>query len=559
MFLDARGALQRRSARRCWPSSSSGCKRSIDDAFAGRAEAKAEFSKVDDARQLTLVETSTMDESVVTRQHQARRREPVLRRACSSSTAASASCSASPTSRPTATRSRPATIVDAFADALKDAQDRARIKFQILKELNQASLSEINAIYARPQQAPAGLNDRAGAAAAPGQHRPPSGRARATRKRRRAASRRRRRSPEVDVMAMFQRMFGERRTPQARRRPQHAAVRRVARCAAGADACPSYDAPAAISISRRSACRAAGRRRRRTFAPLRADAVGLRARRADHLHADLHEGLTRLQAGQSGFRRRRRRRRRSRASRQGLHNVLRDLQESPLGAEGEPARIDDHRDGRDAVRLHLRDQGPARRHQGAARAAADPGAQGRDARRRVLREEVASGAPARERARAGGPRLVAGDGAGRSALQARSTRSSTRSSTASPTTSAIFDELRDRAPGVPRRGREGRRSEHPVDAPRRSTRRDRREIAAVVAQARRSSGGSRRSRSRRSSRRSCASTGSARSSTSTCRDGEESEAWDVRRSPRSRTSCGACSRSGRPKTASISSRCCRRF
>ena len=72
-----------------------------------------------------------------------------------------------------------------------------RIKFQILKELNQASLAEINAIYARPQQAPAAPQHDARAPAAPrstSAARPT--RAAATPKRREAAAAAAGRSPK---------------------------------------------------------------------------------------------------------------------------------------------------------------------------------------------------------------------------------------------------------------------------------------------------------------------------------------------------------------------------
>ena len=158
----------------------------------------------------------------------------------------------------------------------------------------------------------------------------------------------------------------------------------------------------------------------RTFAPLAPTPSGYVPGAPIISTVDLHEGLTRLQAGQTGFEVGG-----ARACQfSGIPTGPAQRPARPAGVaarpEGEPARIDDDRDGRDAVRLHLRDQGPAGRHQGAARAPADPGAQGRDARRRVLREEDASVAPARERARARRARLVAGDGPGRSALHARS-------------------------------------------------------------------------------------------------------------------------------------------
>ncbi len=42
----------------------------------------------------------------------------------------------------------PASIVDSFAEALKQLKTETRIKFQMLKELNQASLGDLAAIYA---------------------------------------------------------------------------------------------------------------------------------------------------------------------------------------------------------------------------------------------------------------------------------------------------------------------------------------------------------------------------------------------------------------------------
>ena len=149
---------------------------------------------------------------------------------------------------------------------------------------------------------------------------------------------------------------------------------------------------------------------------------------------DLHEGLTRLQAGQtdfdvggatvafSGIP-------------QGMHNVLRDLQESPLGQKANQIEsmtiemvamlfdfIFDTKDLPDGIKALL-----ARLQ--------IPGAEGGDARRRVLRQEVAPVAPAGQRAGAGGTGLVAGHGAGRSAVQEDQRDRPRRSSTTFPTIS----------------------------------------------------------------------------------------------------------------------------
>ncbi len=196
--------------------------------------------------------------------------------------------------------------------------------------------------------------------------------------------------------------------------------------------------------------------------PARAHAVRIRSRRADHRDADARRRPRAAAGRRIGFRSRRRH----------VRPVLRDpggpaqRAARPPGIlarqEGESARVDDDRAGRDAVRLHLRDEGPARWHQGAARAPADPGAQGGDARRRVLRQEEPSVAASRQRARRRRARLVAGDGNRRSALQPhRRDRS--------PDPRRVHRQPRDirrgarKAREVPRRRREGRRSEHPVD------------------------------------------------------------------------------------------------
>ena len=333
----------------------------------------------------------------------------------------------------------PEGIVTAFADALKSQKSEERVKFQILKELNQGSLSDLNGDLPGPQQAPAGAPRRARCARHDRQSR-----------RRRAPARRRGQGRlQATGAAARSRRDGDVPADVRQRPGADAAVRAAGgrrggpavRNAAGRARRPSHRSPdAGPAVDRRP-----GGRRRRGFARLPVDRV--RQRGADGAVA-LHpvgaagadavrvtsparrssrrrcwaRASSRLQAGESGFDL-------GAGAVQfsgiptGMQNVLRDLQESPLGPEGEPARVDDHRDGRDAVRLHLRDQGSARRHQGAARAAADPGAEGRDARRRVLRAQDASVPRAGQRAGRGRAGLVAGDGQRRSAVpQARRDR-----------------------------------------------------------------------------------------------------------------------------------------
>jgi hypothetical protein len=126
-------------------------------------------------------------------------------------------------------------------------------------------------------------------------------------------------SPEVDVMAMFRRMYGS-GTPSAMASafsPLAPAMPPGAMMPSGDGAFPSISMPGAGM---------------HTYAPMRPTPSGYVPGAPIISTADLHEGLTRLQAGQrdfevggaavsfSGIP-------------QGLHNVLRDLQESPLGAK----------------------------------------------------------------------------------------------------------------------------------------------------------------------------------------------------------------------------------
>ena len=82
---------------------------------------------------------------------------------------------------------------------------------------------------------------------------------------------------------------------------------------------------------------------------------------------EVADALGRLQHGETGFDFARRAVSDSAACSRTCTMSLRDLQESPIGAQRQPARGDDHRAGRDAVRFHLRDHGSAGQHQGAGR------------------------------------------------------------------------------------------------------------------------------------------------------------------------------------------------
>ena len=347
MLLDARGVLLSQRPQLLGDFEKR-LKRLVDDAFAGRTEAKAEFSTTTvTPGQLTLVETSTMDESVI-RGNLKRVVENLCYEELQQLNRGVGYLLERPDLETDSNPLSPGTIVDAFADALKDVQAETRIKFQVLKELNQTSLSEINAIYADLNKHLAGLKIvpstprmvNVGGAAE---------RARQDAKRRDSAGPAPPPVAEVDVMAMFQRMFAG----GAAFRPQAAPMAGNQQAMGQASGMPqvdvpqfgaptpqppmgpsSYDAPDGVESQFPSIHMPGSGSMQpsatRTFAPLAPTPSGYVPGAPIISTVDLHEGLTRLQAGQSGFEV-------GGAAVQfsgiptGLHNVLRDLQESPLG------------------------------------------------------------------------------------------------------------------------------------------------------------------------------------------------------------------------------------
>jgi hypothetical protein len=335
LFLDARGTLQG-DRPALMAEFERQLRKLIDERIAGKAEPKADFSKVD-ASKLALVETLSMDESVlqgnITR---------VVENLCHDELAVLnrgvGYLLGQPDLATEANPLGPATIVGAFSKAVGSLNAERKIKFQIMKDLNQAQLGEIATIYADlnkrltqlnmvPAHSRSGVVNRGGAAdrmaakaaAAAGMPPPPPS------------------TPEIDVMAMFKRMYGS-PTPSmpALLSPSFGAP------SAGAPhfpqpmmpgaAMPAGDAdfpPISMPGMPEHAFPPATAH---AFAPMRPTPSGYVPGSPIISSPDLHEGLTRLQAGQtdfdvggaavafSGIP-------------QGLHNVLRDLQESPLAAK----------------------------------------------------------------------------------------------------------------------------------------------------------------------------------------------------------------------------------
>jgi hypothetical protein len=257
----------------------------IEDQISGRAAERNDFSKAD-ATKLALVDLDSIDLSVIVGNivrviENASHEELVaLNRGVGHLLGRSVLESAQNPLGPT-------TIVTAFAEALDAQATTGPIKFQILKELNQAPLGEIASIYADVNRHLANLR-----IIPPGSGRGTVTRAREARRRRATDDKPDPSQPsaETDVMAMFRRAASHGGFPLAGHPPP------PSRVIPPLAPTPSGYVPGAPIVA----------------------TPGLR------------EGLTRLQGGETQFD--------VEGMQvafagipQGTHNVLRDLQESPLG------------------------------------------------------------------------------------------------------------------------------------------------------------------------------------------------------------------------------------
>jgi len=324
MFLDARGTLK--SDRPALMAEfEQQLRKLIDERVSGRSDDKQNFHKAADATNLTLVETQSMDEAVL-----AGNITRVVENLCHDELATLNRGVGYLLGRPDlATEANPlgpATIVGAFSKAVGTLKTDRRTKFQIMKDLNQAPLGDINVIYAHLNQHLTRLNmipalGRGGVINRGGPADRAIGKA--------GAAPLPQAAPEMDVMAMFRRMYGgsvaPAPTPPAS--PSPSPFPAVPGPAAGMMApMPSFGDGDLPQISMPGAAPAAA------FVPMRPTPSGYIPGAPIISSPDLHEGLTLLQHGQSDF-----------AVGgahvafsgipDGLHNVLRDLKESPLGAK----------------------------------------------------------------------------------------------------------------------------------------------------------------------------------------------------------------------------------
>ncbi len=284
----------------------------IDDRVAGKEEPKADFSKVD-ASKLTLVDTSAMDESVVTGNI-----SRVVENLCYDELQVLNRGIGYLLGVPDLEIDRnplaPAVVVAAFADALRNLKVDQKVRFTVLRETNQAPLGALADIYTDLNRHLVGLHVVPGVSRVGGGARGGGERARAAKPHEVAAppAPLPQQGPEVDIMALFRRMFGGGAAPAPSPQAQGRAP------VAGGDALPQIDMPGMVP----SVWLPSG--------PLAPTPSGYVPGAPIIATPELGEGLARLQRGEMGFD--------VGGSLvqfsgipEGKVNVLRELQESPLG------------------------------------------------------------------------------------------------------------------------------------------------------------------------------------------------------------------------------------
>ena len=326
LCLEARGVLANDGAK-LLADFERHLRRLVADRIAGKVETKANFSTVD-AKKLALVDNSAMDESVLSGNI-----VRVVENQCESElrdfNRSVGYLLGRPDLETAANPLAPTTIVEAFTGALHGIGSTQRIMLTILKELNQTSLGDINEIYADlnrhlehlkvvPKQRAPIVNRASGERG--GDHKPaapgatPGG--------------------DIDLMAVLQRLAssGALRggAVQAAGAPPPGGHGTGAQLAAGGSAAaaagyalsfPAQGGPPAGSYGAASA----------GGGPAGPMAIGPYGGPRILVTPGLGEALGRLQHGESGFE--------FAGSpvqfsglQQDMHNVLRDVQDSPIGA-----------------------------------------------------------------------------------------------------------------------------------------------------------------------------------------------------------------------------------
>jgi uncharacterized protein DUF1631 len=333
LFLDAREMLRNERAA-LMAEFERQLRALVDVGIKGEAVKKADFAAVD-VHKLALVDTLAMDESVVSG-NIVRVVENLCQEELHEFNRAVGYLLGRPDLETAANPLAPTTIVQAFIEALHSLKGDQRIKYTILKELNQSSLGDINAIYADLNRHLAGLHvvpqtrspiihrpgERAGGAAAgadgkPGAHPAAQGADGA--------------GGEIDLMAVLQRLASHglgltRLRPAAM--PGGLPPGGIQVPPAGLPQGAGLSLPAgmaeAMAAGMAQAAAAGGEMPLPQIGPLGGPRI--------LVTQELGDALARLQQGETGF---------DVGGipvqfagvPQGMHNVLRDLQESPLGAK----------------------------------------------------------------------------------------------------------------------------------------------------------------------------------------------------------------------------------
>ena len=280
---------------------------------------KADFSKLD-VSELTLVDHQSMDESVI-----AGNIVRVIENKAHDQLIAFNRGIANLLDRPgletEANPLSPKAFVEAFSAALTGVSIEDKLKFQILKVLNQASLADFTNLYADLNKHLTHLGVMPVALRAPQGARKPGEKQRSQASQRPGSAAHG--SAEVDVMSLFRRMASQSSFSMPGMRHDDGAGAGGGGAGGGMSSGGGFG-PGALASG------GFGGSHSSTFMPLAPTPSGYIPGAPIISSVDLHEGLTRLQAGQTDF---------DVGGAQvafsgvpqGMHNVLRDLQESPLG------------------------------------------------------------------------------------------------------------------------------------------------------------------------------------------------------------------------------------
>jgi len=327
VFLDAREALTRERSN-LMADFERHLRHLVDERISGKGIVKADFSAVD-ARKLTLVDTEAMDESVLSG-NIVRVVENTCHEELRELNRGVGFLMGEPNLETAANPLAPTTIVAAFTEALHGIKGDRRIKLAILKELNQTSFGDIAAIYADvnrhlegmnvvPQMKPHAVQRGAGGQGGRGADdradgsTPPQG------------------SGEVDLMAMLQRLVSSRLGQQAAAAPMPAGLPPGGIQVPDAGPPPTAHEPGQ-ALTMQALVSALGMMASSGAAQQAQPAAGPFGGPRILATPELGDALSRLQHGESSmnyggvsFQ--------LAGLQQDMHNVLRDLQESPLGSK----------------------------------------------------------------------------------------------------------------------------------------------------------------------------------------------------------------------------------